>query len=379
MKRRCVLALTALLAANGTRAAECVYVHPEVGALAKPSPRLLMLPPRAEIVDAKGSVVADPGGLADSVSGAVHSTLETSGFDVDGHSLGAEAVERDAELRILVDRAWDRFDTDAARTCIPDTSLDTETLTISDVVVPLAAPRGADALIFVHARTLVRSKGFRTFMHALKAVAPDATWPGPKLDVTWVEVAIADGRTGRILALSAVAEEGDMNRHPASVIANAVERVLADLPQAAESPPTEPSRVIHDTPALRHWVRATGAGLGSGEARSRDELALIDPTRQDGEVRLILQAPANASGARIVLSRRQGAPGLMVVNETSHATRVSASLRSFLELQPGDLVLLDVDATSPWLVVTDAAGTELVRADCADAAAARVQARILPP
>lgn len=369
------LTLAGLLLAGSVRAGECAYAHPDLTLLPRSGARMLLLPPRAEVVDSQGNLATEAPDLAVLLAPEVHCRLEELGHEVDGHSLAAKAIADDAGTRQLVARTWDAFDARIGRACLADVALDPESLTLWDLAPQLAAPTRADALIFARARTLLRSKKLKTFLRTIQTVAPDARWPGPQVDVTWIEVAIVDGRSGRLLALAGVVEEADIDRHPARAIAVAIDRALGDLPRAGAMGPATPQRVIHDSKTLRHWERRTGLGLGDRTTGPRGEPGT--GAVADGEALALLAAPASGPpGATLLFSRRAGTPALLVVNETPRAIRVSASSQRFVTLAATDSMLVDVDPASPWLVVTDEKGTEIGRADCGIAAGLHLVVRV---
>lgn len=367
-----VLAGVVALAGTPASAGDCSYLHPDIGLLGPQGARVVLLPPQARMVDTEGRPAGDAPGLAERLAPELHCRLETMGHDVDGHSLAADALSEDPQLRLLVDRAWDDFDDRLAGLCLPDVPLDPERYTFWDAAPPLALPLRADALILSRASAVVKTRGARAFARTLEAVAPDVDWPGPDMDATWVEVALVDGSSGRLLAYAGAAELGDVSRHPAGIVSMAVQRALQDLPAAGVAAPEIASRVLRPSPAFTRWQRGTSSEIGQRARLPRDRSLAPPPSDLPDR-----PAASAESGTTIVLRRQSGPPSLLVTNATSQSLRVRAGTRGGVELSPGDAALLDVDPRAPVLVVEDLGGREQARADCAEALALGIEARIL--
>jgi hypothetical protein len=208
---RQIVPIILLSAAAGLSAAE--YVNPKFDAAQHPIRKVLLLPAQIQIVK-NGIKGAEPMSresdeAAQSLTAQIVQQLEAAKVTVLPNPFTEEALKQNEALQTALTRLQGKYDTLSRQLHSKPGDVRKSRFTLTDEVSSLGPAADADALIFIRGAGNIPTGGKKAFALAV---------PGM---MTWTQirtyVALADARTGDIIAIIKLLHLGDFRARPDQV------------------------------------------------------------------------------------------------------------------------------------------------------------------
>jgi len=170
------------------------FEHPDLKSGKKQVRTLVLMPVQAEVtkVGMKGSepMMQESRETEQALAPVVAKVLQDLGYKVDLDSLAPTALEKDPDLRYVVDDLQKKFDEELKQMTRKSKDVRKGRFTLGDEVAKLPAGEKVDALLFVRAEGEVLTGGKKTFGWLVT---------GAVFDVVMMHFGVVDSRTGDVL------------------------------------------------------------------------------------------------------------------------------------------------------------------------------------
>jgi len=170
------------------------FEHPDLKSGKKQVHSMLLLPVQVEItkVGMKGSepMMEESRQTEQSLTPVIVNVLQGMGYKLDSQSLSPAVLEKDLDLRYLVDDLQKRFDNELREMNRKAKDVRKGRFTLGDEIVKLPQGEAVDALLFVRANGQVLTGGKKAFGLLVA---------GPSNDAVSMHFGVVDAKTGDVL------------------------------------------------------------------------------------------------------------------------------------------------------------------------------------
>jgi hypothetical protein len=170
------------------------FEHPDLKSGKKKVLSLVLMPVQAEItkVGMKGAepMMQESRDTEKALAPVIGTVLQNLGYKLDQESLAPAVLEKDTDLRYVVDDLQKKFDAELNQMTRKSKDVRKGRFTLGDEVTKLPAGEKVDALLFVRAEGQVLTGGKKTFGWLVT---------GGIYDTAFMRFGVVDSRTGDIL------------------------------------------------------------------------------------------------------------------------------------------------------------------------------------